>query len=290
MAKYISPKENLHKSFVYLDDDIVTNSLSALEAGKIDEIVSKGLTAREGGFNGGLGAGLGTVSANVSGGKKSNNTLEEELVRKRTRFSIFETWYDILKSKDGLGRVEVSEKSNVSNIKIGETLQVSGNIETREIFSLVRAYSDYAKASKIPGHPFYVKGEAQKEIVKANLNFEYIFGKEGDRIIPASLDLGKEEDRFTFLLKESWLVNPDISLKGYFTLVGQVIGRLEKDEWLPTIRLLPKIPPTEFERNTVSDMLKNFNERVETFGFSNVEKMGEFNGPAVVVEPIAIFR
>lgn len=289
MAKYISPKENLHKSFVYLDDDIVTNSLSALEAGKIDEIVSKGVTAREGGFNGGLGASLGTVSAKVSGGKKSNNTFEEELVRKRTRFSIFETWYDILKSKDGLGRVEVSEKSNVSNIKIGETLQVSGNIETREIFSLVRAYSDYAKASKIPGHPFYVKGEAQKEIVKANLNFEYIFGKEGDRIIPASLDLGKEEDRFTFLLKESWLVNPDISLKGYFTLVGQVIGRLEKDEWLPTIRLLPKIPPTEFERKTVTEMLENFKE-VKTFGFDEVEKMGEFNGPAVVVEPIAIFR
>ena len=289
MAKYISPKENLHKSFVYLDDDIVTNSLSALEAGKIDEIVSKGVTAREGGFNGGLGASLGTVSAKVSGGKKSNNTFEEELVRKRTRFSIFETWYDILKSKDGLGRVEVSEKSNVSNIKIGETLQVSGNIETREIFSLVRAYSDYAKASKIPGHPFYVKGEAQKEIVKANLNFEYIFGKEGDRIIPASLDLGKEEDRFTFLLKESWLVNPDISLKGYFTLVGQVIGRLEKDEWLPTIRLLTKIPPTEFERKTVTEMLENFKE-VKTFGFDEVEKMGEFNGPAVVVEPIAIFR
>lgn len=289
MAKYISPKENLHKSFVYLDDDIVTNSLSALEAGKIDEIVSKGVTAREGAFNGGLGASLGTVSAKVSGGKKSNNTFEEELVRKRTRFSIFETWYDILKSKDGLGRVEVSEKSNVSNIKIGETLQVSGNIETREIFSLVRAYSDYAKASKIPGHPFYVKGEAQKEIVKANLNFEYIFGKEGDRIIPASLDLGKEEDRFTFLLKESWLVNPDISLKGYFTLVGQVIGRLEKDEWLPTIRLLPKIPPTEFERKTVTEMLENFKE-VKTFGFDEVEKMGEFNGPAVVVEPIAIFR
>ena len=289
MAKYISPKENLHKSFVYLDDDIVTNSLSALEAGKIDEIVSKGVTAREGAFNGGLGASLGTVSAKVSGGKKSNHTFEEELVRKRTRFSIFETWYDILKSKDGLGRVEVSEKSNVSNIKIGETLQVSGNIETREIFSLVRAYSDYAKASKIPGHPFYVKGEAQKEIVKANLNFEYIFGKEGDRIIPASLDLGKEEDRFTFLLKESWLVNPDISLKGYFTLVGQVIGRLEKDEWLPTIRLLPKIPPTEFERKTVTEMLENFKE-VKTFGFDEVEKMGEFNGPAVVVEPIAIFR
>lgn len=290
MAKYISPKENVHKSFVYLDDDIVANSLSALEAGKIDEIVSKGVTAREGGINGGLAAGIGSFSANVSGGKKSNNTLEEELVRKRTRFSIFETWYDILKSKSGLGKFEDSGKSELSDIKIGETLKVTGNIETREIFSLIRAYSDYAKASKIPGHPFYAKGEAQKEIAKANSNFEYIFGKEGSRIIPASLDLGEKDDQFTFLLKEKWLVDPDASLKGNFTLVGQVVDRLEENEWLPTIRLLPKIPPTEFERNTVSDMLKNFNERVETFGFSNVEKMGEFNGPAVVVEPIAIFR
>ena len=290
MAKYISPKENLHKSFVYLDDDIVTNSLSALEAGKIDEIVSKGVTAREGGFNGDLGAGLGTVSAKISGGKKSNNTLEEELVRKRTRFSIFETWYDILKSRNGLGKFEASGKSNVLDIKIGETLKVTGNIETREIFSLVRAYSDYARASKIPGHPFYAKGEAQKEIAKANSTFEYVFGKEGNRIIPASLDLGEGDNRFTFILKEKWLVDSNASLKRNFTLVGQVVDKLEKNEWLPTMRLLPKIPPTEFERNTVVEMLKNFNGRVETFGFSDVEKMGEFNGPAVVVEPIAIFR
>jgi len=52
MAVYKAPKERLHRDFFYLNDEVAINSLSALESGKVDEIVSRTTTAREGGFSG----------------------------------------------------------------------------------------------------------------------------------------------------------------------------------------------------------------------------------------------
>ena len=50
MSGYQKPKTGLHKEFVYLNDDTIMNSLSALEAGKVDEILQKVSETREKGF------------------------------------------------------------------------------------------------------------------------------------------------------------------------------------------------------------------------------------------------
>ena len=47
---YKKPKSRLHREFLYLDNETIVNSLSALEAGKVDEIISKIDEAREGGL------------------------------------------------------------------------------------------------------------------------------------------------------------------------------------------------------------------------------------------------
>lgn len=70
MGVYKVPKERLHRDFFYLDDEVVINSLSVLESGKIDEIVSRVTTAREGGFSGELK--IPAVDAGVGGNKKSH--------------------------------------------------------------------------------------------------------------------------------------------------------------------------------------------------------------------------
>ena len=93
-----------HRGFVYLDNDIVINSLSALESGKVDEVVEKINLAQERGLTVGLKAGTSAAGAEARSGQSNTESLQAEVIRRRTRFSIFELWYEALKSRDALGR------------------------------------------------------------------------------------------------------------------------------------------------------------------------------------------
>ena len=73
-----------------------------MEAGKVDEVVAKVNSAREGGYGGGVGF----SGAHEEGGRKSTSALEEEMVRTRTRFSVFELWYQNLVSSKAIGGFE----------------------------------------------------------------------------------------------------------------------------------------------------------------------------------------
>jgi hypothetical protein len=53
MEIYKKPSKKVHRGFFYLNDETVINSLSAVESGKIDEVVAKVNSAREGGFGAG---------------------------------------------------------------------------------------------------------------------------------------------------------------------------------------------------------------------------------------------
>ena len=50
-----APSKKVHRGFLYLDDETVIHSLSAVESCKIDEVVAKVNSARDGGFGGGAG-------------------------------------------------------------------------------------------------------------------------------------------------------------------------------------------------------------------------------------------
>ena len=74
------PKTQAYRSFLYLNGDEVINSLSALQGGDIDEILTR--TAEEGG--GEVGAELNVGAAKGKGGRKRSRRSEEEIRRKRT--------------------------------------------------------------------------------------------------------------------------------------------------------------------------------------------------------------
>ena len=114
-AKYHKPDKRVHRGFYYLDDETVINSLSAVEAGKVDEVVSKVNSAREGG----LGGGVGVYGAKVEAGKKVTSAFEEEIVRTRTRFSIFELWYENLRNSKAIGTFEGWGTSILADVRPG---------------------------------------------------------------------------------------------------------------------------------------------------------------------------
>src|SRR5690554_2238713 len=100
---YSRPEARVHRSFVYLNDDIAINSLSALESGKVDEVVEKINLAQERGLSIGLKVGVGGAAATGEGSTKGTDSLQAEVIRRRTRFSVFELWYEALKSRNAIG-------------------------------------------------------------------------------------------------------------------------------------------------------------------------------------------
>ena len=121
MAIYKSPKERLHRDFFYLNDEVAINSLSALESGKVDEIVSRTTTAREGGFSGEIK--IPVVDAGVGGSKKSSSEIEEEMVRTRTRFSIFDAWYRLMHEKKAIGTFDGWGEGALEGVEPGDTVE-----------------------------------------------------------------------------------------------------------------------------------------------------------------------
>lgn len=287
---YESPKMSVHRSFVYLDDELVVNSLSALEAGQIDTVVTKVMEAREGGFGGALSAGFSGAKASAEGGKKKQTSFEDELIRIRTKFSIFEGWYQLLSDKNAIGKLVIPEQWEDASPQVGELIILKGKVKTFEIYPLMRMYADYAKSSKVPGHPWYVKGDGAAQISRTAKNMEHIFGAEGNMRIPARIDLGEGVGDIAFILQEEHLLGSPAPLEGEYSVVGQVAEILEDGDWSPTLRLMPRAPKSEFERKTVTTMLSNFESATEAFDVTGVGDMGEFKGPALILEPIAIFR
>lgn len=287
---YKAPEANLHRSFVYLDEDLVMNSLSALEAGKIDSIVTKIAEAREGGFGGSISAAAVGVQAGAEGGKKKQLSYEDELMRIRTKFSIFEAWFNTLHQKSAIGELVDPQSWEVSPPRVGDVVQLVGDVKTFAIYPLMRMYLDYAKNSKVPGHPWYVKGEGAKNISRSAEMMKHIFGAEGQMRIPARLDFPDNVGDVAFILGEEKLLGSPAPVEGRYTIVGQVAEILQEDDWSPTLRLMPRAPKSEFERETIREMLASFEDASQTFGVENVESMGEFEGPALILEPIAIFR
>jgi hypothetical protein len=76
MSGYRKPKARLHREFVYLNHDTVLNSLSALEAGKVDEIIEKTSEAREGGLSASVTAGPVVVRRRRPISRRSSYGLE----------------------------------------------------------------------------------------------------------------------------------------------------------------------------------------------------------------------
>jgi hypothetical protein len=115
---------------------------------------------------------------------------------------------------------------------------------------------------------------------------------------------GEERTRFTVLaepvggpgpavgmeLDDRWLISKTRSLGGIYTIVGQVHRVLTPDEWMQTIRLVEEGPETSLERDTMREAIASFTEPAAAMGLTVRPDDGEIHGPALWLEPIAIYR
>lgn len=289
MGKYQKPKKQLHREFLYLDQETVMNSLSALESGAVDEIIQKANAAREGGFAGGLAIG----PAEVSGSRKRTANVEEELVRTRTVFSAFDAWHKALSAEDAIGRFDEWDQEVRDQLSVGDTIEFSARTRLSPLHLVFRSFLSFAEQANTPGSLMQQKGPELQE-TKATAKQIVALMKGGpDRKGRISLYMapcGQMTPLVVCSLSEEYLVRSGEDLEGEFRVIAQVEHLLKEGETIPAIRFIRDVPPTPMEVSTSAEALEGFKEAAEGLGVTIADEDILIPAPAVQVRPIAIFR
>ena len=288
---YKKPDKQAHKGFFYLNDETVINSLSALESGKVDEIVSKTTMAREGGFTGEARI-PGTVLS-AGGGKKSSTGVEEEMVRTRTRFSLFDAWYKLLKDDKALGSFEGWGKEALEGINTGDTIEVRADLSLGSLQTVLRLFLWFADQASKQGTPFTQKGDELKETKQSARMVKTLLGigdVDEDKVPLVASPQGDEGPQIVLSVLPKWVIGRLGQLGGRFNIVAQVIQIIPEGEEHPILRLTKEVTPTPLEVKTLKDVIAPFVEPAKNLGVDMDPDESVVKGPALIVEPIAIYR
>lgn len=291
MARYIRPAQRVHRGFFYLDDETVINSLSAVESGKIDEIVAKVVSAREGGIGISAGADAGVLSGKVDGRRGKSSSLEEEIVRTRTRFSAFEAWYKWLIEGKGLGRFDGWGTDILDDVVPGDTVEFRADVELVPLETLFRLFLWFAERAGQKGSVFEQKGvDLQETKSSAKVTREILGAEEGHPAVLVGLPVGDEGPLVAMLADPQWLIGRLGDVGGQYTVVGQVERVLDPGEEYPALRLTRDVSPTPLELQTLKNVVQGFVEPAKELGVAISESAASIVGPAMVLRPIAIYR
>lgn len=286
--KYQKPKNHLHREFLYLNHDTIVNSLSALEAGKIDEILQKANEAREGGFGAGFAAG----PVEASGGRKKNSAIEEEMVRTRTVFSAFDAWYKYLKDADAIGRFTEWGAEVRHDLQVGDTIEFQGRLTLTPVHLVLRTFIAFAEQADTPGSALQQKGEELKQTKQiARMMQIWLGGKDAASHFPVYIaPYETAEPRLIARLDEQYMVSPKEGITGIYQVIAQVDEVLRPEDSISAIRVVRDVPPTAIEVNTINEALKELIEPARTLGVDIAEDDITVPYPAVALRPIAVFR
>lgn len=281
---YRRPKVRLHREFLFLNHDAVINSLSALEAGKVDEIIEKSVEGGEGGLEAGVTAG----PVKAGGSKKKQSSIQAELTRKRTKFSAFQAWYEYLHSREAIGRLNGWNETVRGELAVGDTIECEADVRLAKIGFLFAAFSSYVEEAGKPGSPMHLPtGELNEARKIAKMMQGWMTGSWPVHIAP----LGVDAPMVVARLEEDYLVGPLDRVEGRYTIVGQVDSMLTGDERVSVMRALTGSPPTKAELDITVEALTPFAEPADALlGTTLVEDDIIYRAPTVVMRPLAIFR
>lgn len=290
MGSYKPPKKRLHREFVYLDDDSIINSLSAFEAGKVDEIIEKTTEASDRGVGGELGAG----PAKIKGGRKRQAELQEELVRRRTRFSSFDAWFQTMTTEEAFGRFDEWDLGVRDALSAGDTLEFSARIELAPLHMLFASFIAFAKSAGTAGSVFEKKGQDFSETRRiARMMESWMEGPDGRPSLMVNLRpiAGVDGPRLMTRLDDVHVIGGFDRVQGEVRVAAQVDQILGPSEKVSVIRVLKGVPPTPLELNTIREALRgNLLGAAEGMGISLREDDIEVSHPTVVVKTLAMWK
>jgi hypothetical protein len=288
LSGYKKPKRHLHSEFVYLNHDTILNSLSAIEAGKIDEIIQKANEAREGGLDGSLGVG----QIKAAGGRKRSATIQEELVRTRTRFSAFDAWHTYLSEADAIGTFSTWGEDVRDELEIGDTIRFQAEVSISPLHKVFRTYIAFVEDASRPNSVFGAKGAELQQLKKtAGMMTDWMGGKDRPTHLPVYMRPGGIiEPRILGRLDDQYIVGPREEIEGQFTIIGQVERLLEGDQVISAIRVIRDVPPTPKEVATINDAMLHMIDPAKELGVEISPGDISVPAPAVLIRPLAIYQ
>jgi hypothetical protein len=288
MGTYKKPKSRLHRDFVYLQHDTVLNSLSAFEAGTVDEIIQKATDASDRSLEGGIGKG----PVKVSGGRKKQLQVQEELVLKRTHFSAFEAWYQRMRADEAIGEFDAWDRQVRDALEVGDTILFTADVVLSPLHMVFATYSSFVKSSSTPGSVFTLSASEAAEARKtAKMIEQWITGGGGQRSTAVYFKpFGIDQPRIVGRLDDQYVIGGLDNIQGRFSVIAQVDTLLDGDERVSAIRVLRDVPPTPLEVETAREALTEMIEAATGLGVQMNEQDITFSSPAVLIRPLAIYK
>lgn len=288
---FLPPKTLAHRGFAYLDDDIVINSLSALESGKVDEVVEKINLAQESGMSVGLKLGVQGAGVNAGGDTKASESLQAEVIRRRTRFSIFELWHEALSSREAIGRFNGWGNDALNGVAAGQVIELRGSVTPVALHTGMRMYLWFANEVR-ENNPLFkdtIENSNMEEINASEHIMKFLRGKREETnalIVPQ----GDDGPTVGASFREEWIVEPVGRWDGTFTLIAQVDNVVEEGGSWPSVRIIEDAPLTPMEETVIKEALAPMQEAISAFGLDVDDESISISGPALVLRPIAMYR
>lgn len=281
------PTQRLYRSFLYLDGDAVINSLSGLEGGDIDEVLTR--SEQEGG--GEIGGELAAGPVRGKAGKKRSKRYEEEVRKKRTEHSAATLLLKKLHEADAIGVIagEYGPEEH-ADLEDHMVIEFQGNVVIHPLHQMISAARAWLKAA--PGF-----GSTKAEVAEMKDTVQVLealsqSGGDQDQTFLVFAETQSTDDSYKLVLpvKERNLLVPLDEFAGRATFVAQVDRVLEPDDQLMAMRLLRNAPQLEAERDGLIEALPDFLSGMHEVGIKATERDFILSAPAVLLKPICIYR
>lgn len=280
------PKTQAYRSFLYLNGDEVIHSLSALQGGEIDEILTR--TAEEGG--GELGAELNVGAAKGKGGRKRSRRSEEEIRRKRTEHSATALLLRKLHEEEAIGVIEGAYGPEVyAELDEHMLLEFQADIRIHPLHQVVSAGRAWLQVAKE-----YGVSQAEIRGMRETVQLLELMSQpgQGERRFLAFAETSgtKEGHKLVVPIREEYLLVPLDEFVGRATFIAQVDRMIPEGEEVLAIRLIRNAPQLSIERQGLEEALPDFIEGFSELGIDVSEDDFFLKPPTVVLKPICIFK
>lgn len=280
------PKSAIFRSYLYLDSDVVLNSLSAIEGGDVDEVLTRMTEER----SGDVGGELTLPVAKGRAGKRKARSFEEEIRRKRTEQSAATSLLRKLREEDAIGIVEGDyNEQTYAALEERMLLEFRARITIHPLHQALATARSFISMAPNFG---VAKGELQemREVVSALEAMAHSSTSERTFLTLAETAGTTGRYRLILPIRERFLLVSLDDFAGEATFVAQVDRILRESDEVMALRLLRDAPQLPLEREGLIEALPEFVAAINELGIPTSLDDFVFKHPAVLLKPIMIFK
>jgi hypothetical protein len=292
MSEFKKPKKGLYRRYLFIDGNEAINSLSALEGGAIEQILSRSAQEdnRDRGLAGQLGAGPAKLSAKRGG--KNLQRYEEEVFRKRTEHSAISLLLQKLHDKEEIGVISEITPEVYAEIDEDELYEFRARIRLHPLHELVPIMQSWVEA----GEGFGMPKNQLKDFTKMATEMERAFhGRDKSKKILAvfaEMENAPHDHKIVLPIRRENLRVPLDEFSGEATFIAQVERKLNEGDQLPAARIVRNTPVLPVERDTMVKLVPTFQSLPggEDMGIKITDEDVLLRKPALIMRPLCIYK